>query len=273
MIIADEALAHRVELVEARTGAASSAAFLARNGGGVPSEPLAGGLMNFGGVESPLTQAIGLAIGCSMSSEEFAQLEDFYFSREAAVAAFVTPFTSTSFTDHLAKEGYRVAEYNAVFARALASSDRLCSRRSDITVSRARSDELDDACAVAAGAFADEHVTAEVLVAMLRPMYEAEGMRVWIARIGGEIVGSATAYADDELRIAGLFGAATARDYRNRGVQAALLEERLSDAYNAGCELVMVSTLPGSASHRNVARRGFELLYNRFVMRREVPCR
>src|SRR5262249_3233373 len=60
-----------------------------------------------------------------------------------------------------------------------------------------------------------------------------------------------------------LAGATTAPAHRRRGVQAALLSARLADAAAAGCDIAVVTTLPGSKSQQNVQSQGFELLYTR----------
>ena len=64
-------------------------------------------------------------------------------------------------------------------------------------------------------------------------------------------------------------GATTAPAHRRRGVQAALLSARLADARAAGCDIAVVTTLPGSKSQQNVQRQGFELLYARATLVRE----
>jgi ribosomal protein S18 acetylase RimI-like enzyme len=66
--------------------------------------------------------------------------------------------------------------------------------------------------------------------------------------------------------IAQLCGAATLPEQRRRGVQSALLDRRLADAGTAGCDLAVVTTQPGSKSHENVQKFGFELLYTRAVL-------
>jgi hypothetical protein len=50
-----------------------------------------------------------------------------------------------------------------------------------------------------------------------------------------------------------------------------MLQRRLADAAAAGCELAFVSTLPGTASHRNAVRQGFVEGYRRVVMANEKP--
>ena len=61
--------------------------------------------------------------------------------------------------------------------------------------------------------------------------------------------------------VAQLTGAAAAPDHRRRGVRTALLAARLADAADAGREIAVVTTAPGSKSQQNVQRQGFHLLY------------
>jgi ribosomal protein S18 acetylase RimI-like enzyme len=66
--------------------------------------------------------------------------------------------------------------------------------------------------------------------------------------------------------IAQLTGAGTAPAFRRRGIQNALLSTRLADATTAGCDLAVITVQPGSTSHQNAQRRGFDLLYTRAVL-------
>ena len=90
------------------------------------------------------------------------------------------------------------------------------------------------------------------------------GVVRYTARCAGEIAGAATVRHHEG--IARLCGAATLPPHRRQGVQTALLHHRLRDAANAGCDLGVVTTLPGSKSQENVQRQGFELLYTRAVL-------
>ncbi len=69
--------------------------------------------------------------------------------------------------------------------------------------------------------------------------------------------------------IAQLAGATTAPEHRRRGVQAALLSARLADVAAAGCDIAVVTTLPGTKSQQNVQRHGFDLLYTRATLVRQ----
>ncbi len=83
------------------------------------------------------------------------------------------------------------------------------------------------------------------------------GMR-YIAEIAGEPVGMASFPVIDGT---GYFGAAgVLPDYRRRGVQLALIQQRLQDAAALGCSLVIGGSTPGTTEFRNFERAGLRLL-------------
>jgi len=55
-----------------------------------------------------------------------------------------------------------------------------------------------------------------------------------------------------------------------KGIQAALLSARLADAAAAGCDTAVVTTQPASTSQHNVQRRGFDLLYTRAIVVKQL---
>jgi GNAT superfamily N-acetyltransferase len=58
-------------------------------------------------------------------------------------------------------------------------------------------------------------------------------------------------------------GSATVPELRHRGLQTALLHERMRYAFDHGCDLAMMGALPGSESQRNAERKGFRIAYTR----------
>lgn len=84
----------------------------------------------------------------------------------------------------------------------------------------------------------------------------------------GRVEGQAVAVGAMRVRegIAFLNGAATAPAHRGRGIQAALLRERLRRAWEGGCEYAAISATPGSTSARNIERHGFRLAYTRLSL-------
>jgi GNAT superfamily N-acetyltransferase len=90
------------------------------------------------------------------------------------------------------------------------------------------------------------------------------GVFRYLARLDGRPVGEAAMSIQGD--IAQIAGAGTLPSFRGRGVQKALLQQRLDDASAAGCRLAVVTTAPGTRSQDNVMRRGFELLYARAIL-------
>ena len=74
-----------------------------------------------------------------------------------------------------------------------------------------------------------------------------------------------------EAGIAALLGSATVPEFRERGVESALISHRLWEATQQGSEYVVVSTMPPSGSQRNMERRGFCLAYSKIVIVRSWP--
>ena len=90
----------------------------------------------------------------------------------------------------------------------------------------------------------------------------------YVARVDGALAGGAGLRVSDG--IAQFCGASTLPAFRRRGVQSALLRRRLTDARDAGCDVAIVTTQPGSKSNRNAQRQGFALLYPRAVLIKDL---
>ena len=88
-----------------------------------------------------------------------------------------------------------------------------------------------------------------------------DGSQLYLAWRDGQPIGGGGLEIHDGL--ASLIADDTLPAYRGQGVQGALLRARLEAAAEAGCDLAMVHTRPGSGSERNVLRSGFQLAYSR----------
>jgi ribosomal protein S18 acetylase RimI-like enzyme len=108
-----------------------------------------------------------------------------------------------------------------------------------------------------------EEFPREVIIAAERDSAAAGTVR-YAALRDGVIAGGATMRIAEG--VAQLTGAATAPAHRRRGVQSALLSARLADAAAADCDVAVITTQPGSKSHQNAQRQGFDLLYARAVL-------
>ena len=92
----------------------------------------------------------------------------------------------------------------------------------------------------------------------------AAGVARYVALHDGTVAGGAGLRMAEG--VAQLAGAGTVPAYRRRGIQTALLSARLADAAEAGCDVAVITTQPGSKSQQNAQRQGFDLLYTRAVL-------
>jgi GNAT superfamily N-acetyltransferase len=113
---------------------------------------------------------------------------------------------------------------------------------------------------VARSFFENTEISPEFL-ALFISTYHAAGAFFFIAEVDGVPAGGGMLSIHQE--VASLGGAGTLPEFRNRGVQKALLVARLALAAESGCVLAMVATMPGSGSQRNVERQGFRVVYTR----------
>jgi GNAT superfamily N-acetyltransferase len=263
-------LAARIERAEADL--VSSAAEAARRREDVLVVPIAGGVAAWAGAESPLNKVAGLGFGGAVAEAELDAIEREFFARGTPVRAEVATLAEPGITALLTARGYRLIGFENVLASRLPAPPA----RTEVDVATIRPGELDRWLDVLVDGFAhpdtqgvpsDEHYPRDVLERVLGDLTTTPGFVHFLARRSGELAGAAS------VRIAGdiaqLTGAATLPAHRRHGVQTSLLATRLAYAHAQGCELVVVTTQPGSKSQQNVQRQGFELLYARAVLVRE----
>jgi GNAT superfamily N-acetyltransferase len=258
-------LARRIEHAEARFVAACSDATQARRGDTAGfTRPLADGIASFAEAGSPFTKVAGLGFAGLPDVAELDEIEAAFAERDAPVQVELSQLADPSIGAFLTDRGYRLESYENVLGRRIGDGDfpegvRAC-----------RDDELEEWLAEVADAslVADaeglpshEDFPRELLVNALRDM---AGVRRYLAERDGEFAGGASFRVTDG--IAQFTGAATVPSHRRRGIQTALLRARLAAAAEAGCDIAVVTTQPGSKSQQNVQRQGFDLLYARAIL-------
>ncbi|WIX91113.1 GNAT family N-acetyltransferase [Amycolatopsis sp. DG1A-15b] len=264
-LFCDVGLAERIERAEARFVAACSDAARARTGGtGGFARPLAGGVASFAEADSPFNKVAGL--GFAGLPEDFDQVEAAFAELGAPVQVELCHLADPSVGTFLTARGYRLESYENVLGRRLGGPVEAA----DGEVRPCRDDELETWLAAIAGASmvtdtgglpSHEDFTPGIIVNALRDM---AGVRRYTAERNGEFAGGASFRVTDG--IAQFAGAATVPAHRRRGVQTALLRTRLAAATAAGCDVAIVTTLPGSKSQQNAQRQGFDLLYARAIL-------
>lgn len=272
----DESTAARVERAEAELMAAVSRA--TESGFGVPSfqVPLRGGYATYAGPESPYNKVAGVGFDGVPGSAELDDLERLYAEHDAPVSFEVSALADPGVVEMLTGRGYRLISFENVLVRDLTvpppeepggitilrEDDSPGWRRTwlDVVVEAALHPDTE-------GLAQHEEFPRESLERAELAGFDA-GVRTYLATIDGVPVGGAGIRLVDGL--AQMAGAGTVPAYRRRGVQTALVAARLADARDAGCDLAVVTTQPGSPSHANSQRMGFDLGYTRAVLVKEA---
>ncbi|CAM3680573.1 GNAT family N-acetyltransferase [Deinococcus frigens] len=94
----------------------------------------------------------------------------------------------------------------------------------------------------------------------------APGTQLFVADM--DAAPAATAALSITEGVAAFHGTATLPEFQGRGLQTALLADRLNVAAQAGADLASVFVTPGTGSERNVERAGFRLVGARLTLTR-----
>jgi GNAT superfamily N-acetyltransferase len=256
MTFRDAALARRLEAAEA----ANTKGCTAWPPGSAMLE-VGGGRALFVGVDSPLSQAVGLGLNGPVSAADLDRLADFFHSRAAPVSIDLCPLADPGLLPALGLRGYRPTEFSNVLVKRLAAAEIVLTPR----VRRALSGE-DDLWShtVGNGFFGQRELTSEEMD-VGRAIFAMPGAMCWLAVAEtGEPAGGGALTVYDGL--ATLFADSTIPAFRRRGLHNELIAARLNEAMARGCDLATASTLPGSTSQRNYERLGFEVVYTRVTL-------
>ncbi|MFN6552928.1 GNAT family N-acetyltransferase [Mycolicibacterium septicum] len=259
-------MARRIEKAEADLIAAATHAAGHRGADGLVL-PVAGGHACFAEAESPMNKVVGLGFDGLPDEAVLGEIERAFAARGSATRVELSSLADPEITALLSGRGYGLVEFENVLGRPIRDE------RPPVTdVQVGRADDLTAWVNVVVEGFAHpdgegpvshEQFPADIIERAERDMEKA-GATAYIALCDGVVAGGGMMRLTGA--IAQLAGAATAPAYRRRGVQAALLAARLAEAAEAGCEIAVVTTAPGSKSQHNVQRRGFQLLYTRAIL-------
>ena len=257
--------ARRLEMAETVT--ADHVKALQRFAPEARSEVIAGGTAIFGGANYPSNQIVGMGLYGAVSQADVNRVEDFYRSRGVPCRIVVSPLTDHSLMKLLAAGCYGITEFNSVLIRRLDDSP-LVEPAAGVTLERVTESNAAIWDRVIAQGYAEIAALPEGL---FLPFATLTGSMNFLARVDGVAAGGSMGAILHKERIAALYGSATIAAWRRRGVQTALINWRLWEARQAGCEYAVVMTLPGSGSQRNMERRGFRVAYTKVVMVRNWP--
>jgi GNAT superfamily N-acetyltransferase len=220
----------------------------------------AGAYAVFNGVDSPITQSFGLGLFEELTSVSLDVIERFFLDRGALVHHEVSPFAGVPALDLLCKRNYRPIELSNVLYRSVEQS--ATEPQADVRVRVTGPEEAQLWTDISARGWAHEHPELREVVLQLGTIISArEDGPCFLAEVDGKPGAAGVLSIYDKVALFG--GASTVPELRRRGLQTALLHERMRYAADHGCDLAMMVAVPGSDSQRNAARKGFRIAYTR----------
>ncbi len=214
----------------------------------------------FDSVDSPCTQTFGLGIFAELSEETLDSIESFFLKHDAPVLHEVSPFAGVAALDLLCKRSYRPIELSSVLYRPVQRP--AAKRSSGMTVRVTGPEEAALWRRISARGWA--HDRPELMEFMERfgaVTAAREHTICFLAEADGTPGAAGVLCIHEGVALFG--GSSTVPELRRRGLQTALLEERMRYASDQGCDLAMMVALPGSESQRNAERKGFQIAYTR----------
>lgn len=212
----------------------------------------------------------GLGMQRPVEPEEVAALVAFFAERDEPARVDVCPYAHPSLMRWLAESGFLLAGFETVLFQPLPvpgpppPSPGVTVRVAESAEDRAVWADLE------ARGFTDDCATDEHL-ALAGSIAVREDVLPFIGYLNGSPAGTGLLYMHDGLAM--FNGDSTLPSARNRGVQSAILGERLRYASAAGCDMAGIEAAPGGVSQRNQLRAGFRVAYTRVTMERPLQAR
>lgn len=225
---------------------------------------MAGTTVVFDGVEAPTTQTFGLGMFEEVTEEALGEMEEFFKSRGTSTMHEVCPHAGVAVLEKLCRRGYLPMEVSNVLYCEVQKRDAALG--DGIGVRTVGADEAELWGSISARGWTHGHPELEGFLAQMGALCVArEQSPCFLAEVDG-VPGAAGGLVLHE-GVALFAGAATVPELRRRGLQGALLAERMRYAAEARCDLAMMVAEAGSESQRNAERKGFRVGYTRMKWR------
>ena len=261
LLFSDLALSRRLERAEAESNArfVEARARLCPSSGACWIE-VAGAYAMYDRPTSPVTQTFGLGMFEKLTAASLDTIERFFLDRGAPVFHEVSPFAGVETLALLCQRNYRPVETSSALFQPVECP--LPQKDEKISVRLAGPSEAQLWSDVAAKGWThDDPELREFFLDFGAIMTARAGNVCFLAELDGEPGATGALSIHDGVAV--FAGAATLPEFRRRGLQGALLNERMRYAHDHGCDLAMMVAMPGSDSQRNAERTGFRIAYTR----------
>jgi hypothetical protein len=237
----------------------------------IDGDPFAIDILSFGAVTAILCEAIPRSDYnrvLQVCDEEARCLQDVmrhYHERHTPFRVDVIPeWCSSEVLDELDAIGFRPSDFQTVLAGE--PSRRIARLPRCVTVRDVEDDDLELFVRIHEEAYygiGQPQRLRDFRAASIRARFATPGWRFYLAFVNGVPAGGGALHIEGSA--ATLAGGATLEALRGRGCQAVLLQRRLHDAAELGCDLVFGRGRSGSVSQRNMERAGLRTVFTKTI--------
>lgn len=229
----------------------------------------AGGVAAFGGVGSWLNQAINGAMSGPVSREEVEAICQWFIDRRVEPKILLTTYSHPTLRQVLAEAGFTICSIETLFVTDLTTMDEQQTQLPQGTrIERVDSSDEDQVDAysrfAAAIHFGASHAEPHIDSFRRAVRHPRSIALLLLDDQTNDIVAACGCEGFENL--GALWGGAVAPSHRRRGIQKALIHERLLLLRQAGMRWATISSDPWIGTERNALRAGMRPAYTRLEM-------
>ncbi|TVQ81581.1 MAG: N-acetyltransferase [Phycisphaeraceae bacterium] len=235
--------------------------------------PLSGGVVTYAGPADFANTAVAVGLSEPAGDDEADAILDFHTRHGVDSRVECSPFTAKPLVLALSKRGYTIRMFENIFAIDLALAPPAVFRAPEIPgldirlIDTADAHEVERFARLAISGFLTPEQSMEDMLPITMRFARLPRARSFIATI--DDIPVAAGGLEIHEHIATLYGVTVLPEYRNRGIQQAIIAHRLRHARETSVRLVTIGTEPGIPTERNAIRAGFSIAYTKVVLSRK----
>ncbi|WP_404460603.1 GNAT family N-acetyltransferase [Sutcliffiella horikoshii] len=193
------------------------------------------------------------------------EILEFYTRRDIPARFEVTPGNaSTDLFRKLSSLGYFQSGFHTALYRPLSTGEpSLGGADTAVQIEEISLENFDIFGELYTRGFGMPAAFKEYVTANNKVLAESDNWTFYLAHVGGEPAGIGVLYVKND--VATLAASATVPEFRNKGVQTALIQKRMQQATDKGCRYLVGQAAFGSVSQKNMERAGLNVAYTNVV--------
>ncbi len=193
------------------------------------------------------------------------EIVDFYTNKGISARFEVTPGNaSTDLFRKLSSLGYFQSGFHTALYRPLPTEEpALSGADTAVKIEEISLENFDIFGELYTRGFGMPAAFKDYVTANNKVLAESDNWTFYLAHVGGEPAGIGVLYVKND--VATLAASATVPEFRNKGVQTALIQKRMQQATDKGCRYLVGQAAFGSVSQKNMERAGLNVAYTNVV--------